>query len=172
MVATLGLFVYSGTNAATESASPVTGISFFGTTATAAHLNTLGDRTADPITVGSNSVDKQLRLKITAVPANAVTNFKFWTDGSGTSNVALRAKVIGTGGATPGTGGVTPATTTLTGDADAYSYTSGSKLTWDSASYSASGNVTKALQLQLQPNASATQGNWPQETLNYSYDET
>ncbi len=172
MVATIGLFVYSGTNAATESSSAVTGISFFGTTATAADLNTLGARQADPITVGSNSVDKQIRAKITVVPANAVTNFKFWTDGSGTANVGLRAKVVGTGGATPGTGGVTPATTTLTGDADAYTYTSGSKLTWDSASYSALNNVTKALQLQLQPTGSATAGNWPQETLNYSYDET
>jgi hypothetical protein len=172
MAATLGLFVYSGTNGATESSGAVTGISFFGSTGTAADLNTLGARQADPITVGSNSVDKQLRLKITAAPANAVTNFKFWTDGSGTSNVALRAKVIGTGGATPGTGGATPSTTALTGDADAYTYTSGSKLTWDSASYSSTGNVTKALQLQLQPNASASAGNWPQETLNYSYDET
>lgn len=172
MVATLGLFVYSGTNGATESGSAVTGVSFFGTTATAADLNTLGARQADPITVGSNSVDKQLRLKITVVPANGVTNFKFWTDGAGTSNVGLRAKVIGSGGATPGTGGATPSTASLTGDADAYSYTSGAKLTWDSASYSALNNVTKALQLQLQPAGAATQGNWPQETLNYSYDET
>jgi hypothetical protein len=172
MVATVGVFVYSGTNGATESASAVTGISFFGTTGTAADTNTLGARQADPITVGSNSVDKQLRLKITAVPANGITNVKFWTDGTGTSNVALRAKVIGTGGATPGTGGATPSTTALTSDHDAYADTSGAKLTWDSASYSANNSVTKALQLQLQPNASATQGNWPQETLNYSYDET
>lgn len=173
MPAAIGLFVYSGTNGATESAAAVTGISFFGTTATAADLTTLAARQADPITVGSNSVDKQLRLKITTVaPANAVTNFRFWTDGSATANVGLRAKVIGTGGATPGTGGVTPATTALTADADAYTYTAASKLTWDAASYSALGSVTKALQLQLQPTASATAGNWPQETLNYSYDET
>lgn len=172
MVATLGLFVYSGTNAATESAAAVTAISFFGTTGTAADLTTLASRQADPITVGSNSVDKQVRLKITAVPANAVTNFKFWTDGSGTANVGFRAKVVGAGGATPGTGGVTPATTTLASDADAYTYTSGAKLTWDTASYSALNNVTKALQLQLQPTGSATAGNWPQEVLNYSYDET
>lgn len=172
MAAVLGLFVYSGTNGATESGAAVTAISFFGTTATTASNTALADRQADPITVGSNSVDKQLRLKITTAPANAVTNFKFWTDGAGTANVGLRAKVIGTGGATPGTGGVTPATTSLASDADAYTYTSGAKLTWDSASYSTVGNVTKALQLQLQPTASATAGNWPTETLNYSYDET
>lgn len=172
MVATLGLFVYSGTNAATESGAAVTGISFFGTTATTASNTALADRQADPITVGSNSASKSLRLKITAVPANAVTNFKFWTDGAGTANVGLRGKVVGTGGATPGTGGETPTTSAITGSTDAYTWTSGSPLTWDSASYSASGNVTKSLVLQLQPTASATAGNWPTETLSYSYDET
>lgn len=173
MPATLALHVYSGTNAATESASAVTGISFFGTTATAADLNTLAARQADPITVGSNSVSKHLRLKITVVPANAVTNFRFWTDGAGTTNVGLRAKLaVGTGGATPGTGDTTPATTALTGDVDAYTLVTGSRGVWDSASYSALNNVTRALVLQLQPTASATAGNWPQETLNYSYDET
>ncbi len=173
MAATLGLFVYSGTNSATESAAAVTAISFFGTTGTAADLTTLAARQADPITVGSNSVEKHLRLKITVAPANAVTNFKFWTDGAGTTNVGLRAKLaVGTGGATPGSGDSTPTATTMTSDADAYTYTSGAKGTWDSTSYSTVGNVTKALLLQLQPTGSATAGNWPTETLNYSYDET
>jgi hypothetical protein len=172
MAAVLELRVYSGTNAATE-LTAVTGISFFGSTATAADTNTLGARQADPITVGSNSASKHLRLKITTSPANGVTNFKFWTDGSGTANVGLRAKLgVGTGGATPGSGDTTPGTGALTGDADAYTYTSGAKGTWDSASYVTTGNVTKALVLQLQPTGSATAGNWPQETLNYSYDET
>lgn len=172
MAATLGLFVYSGTNAATESGAAVTGISFFGSTATTASDNTLGARQADPITVGSNSASKSLRLKITAVPANAVTNFQFWTDGSGQANVGLRGKVVGTGGATPGTGGETPTTSAITGSTDAYTWTSGSKLSWDTASYSALNSVTKSLVLQLQPTGSAAAGNWTQETLNYSYDET
>jgi hypothetical protein len=172
MAAVLELHTYSGTNAATENGA-VTGISFFGTTATAADDNTLGARQADPVNVGSNSVSKHLRLKITTAPANGVTNFKFWTDGAGTTNVGLRAKLaVGTGGATPGSGDTTPSTTSLSGDVDAYSLTSGAKGTWDSTSYATVGNVTKALVLQLQPTGSATAGNWPQETLSYSYDET
>jgi hypothetical protein len=172
MAAVLGLFVYSGTNAATESGAAVTGISFFGSTATTASDNTLGARQADPITVGSNSASKSLRLKITTAPSNGVTNFKFWTDGAGQTNVGLRGKVVGTGGATPGTGGETPTTSAITGSTDAYTWTSGSPLTWDSASYVTIGNVTKSLVLQLQPTASAAAGNWTQETLSYSYDET
>jgi hypothetical protein len=169
MVASLSLRVYTGTNAATESAA-VTGIDFISADNA---TNSSGNRTSNPVTVGTNSFSKHLRLKIDTAPANAVTNFKFWTDGTGQSNVALRAKLSqGTGGATPGTGGTTPSATALSGDADAYTYTSGAKGTWDSASYSTQNHVTKEMQLQLQPNASATPGNWTQETLNYSYDET
>jgi hypothetical protein len=169
MAAVLTLHVYTGTNAATES-SAVTGIDFISADNA---TNSLGNRQANPVTVGTNSFSKHLRLKIGTAPANAVTNFKFWTDGTGQSNVALRAKLAqGTGGASPGTGGTTPSATSLSSDADAYSYTSGSKGTWDSASYSTVGHVTKELILQLQPNSSASAGNWTQETLNYSYDET
>lgn len=169
MVASLSLRVYTGTNAATESAA-VTGIDLISADNA---TNSLANRQANPVTVGTNSFEKHLRLKIDTAPANAVTNFKFWTDGTGQSNVALRAKLsVGTGGATPGTGDTTPTATSMSGDADAYSYTSGSKGTWDSASYSTINHVTKAMLLQLQPNGSATPGNWTQETLNYSYDET
>lgn len=169
MAAVLTLHVYTGTNAATESAA-VTGIDFISADNA---TNSLGNRQANPVTVGTNSFSKHLRLKIDTAPANAVTNFKFWTDGSGQSNVALRAKLaVGTGGASPGSGDSTPSATSLSGDADAYTYVSGSKGTWDSASYSAEDDVTKALVLQLQPNSSAAAGNWTQETLNYSYDET
>lgn len=169
MPATLSLRVYTGANAATES-SAVTGIDFISADNA---TNSLANRQANPVTVGTNSFSKHLRLKVDVVPANSVSNFKFWTDGAGQANVGLRAKLsVGTGGATPGTGDTTPSATALTGDADAYTYTSGSKGTWDAASYSALNAVTKALVLQLQPTVSATAGNWTQETLNYSYDET
>lgn len=169
MAATVSLRVYTGTNAATESAA-VTGIDFISADNA---TNSLANRQANPVTVGTNSFSKHLRLKIDSGIINSVGNVKFWTDGTGQSNVALRAKLAqGTGGASPGTGGTTPSATALTGDADAYSYTSGSKGTWDSATYTTNGHVTKEMQLQLQPNASAAAGNWTQETLNYSYDET
>lgn len=169
MVATVSLRVYTGTNAATESAA-VTGIDFISADNA---TNSLGNRQANPVTVGTNSFEKHLRLKFDVAPANSVSNFKFWTDGAGQANVGLRAKLnVGTGGATPGTGDTTPTATTMTGDADAYTYTSGSKGTWDATSYTTINHVTKAMLLQLQPTGAATPGNWTQETLNYSYDET
>ena len=169
MVATLSVRVYTGASAATESAA-VTGISFLSIDSAATDLTT---RQTNPVIVGSNSFEKHLRLKIDAAPANAVTNFLVWTDGSGTANVGLRAKLaVGTGGATPGTGDTTPAATTMIGDVDAYSLTAAAKGTWDSTSYSTLNSVTKAMILQLQPTALASPGNWPTETISYSYDET
>lgn len=169
MPATVELRVYTGTNAATESAA-VTGVDFI---AADNATNSLANRQAFPITVGTNSFEKHLRLKWTVAPANALTNFKFWTDGAGQANVGLRAKLaVGTGGASPGTGDTTPTATAMASDVDAYTLTSGAKGTWDSASYSTVNHVSKALLLQLQPTASATQGNWTQETLSFSYDET
>ena len=169
MVATIDLHVYTGVNAGTESAT-VTGIDLISADNA---TNSSGNRTTNPVTAGTNSFEKHLRLKLGVAPANAVTNFLFWTDGAGTANVGLRAKAaVGTGGATPGTGDTTPTATTMTGDTDAYAATSGAKVQWDAASYSTLNNVTKALLLQLQPTGSATPGNWTQETINYSYDET
>jgi len=167
MVATIGLHVYTSTNAGTESGT-VTGIDLISADNA---TNTLGNRQTYPVVTATNSFEKHLRLKLEVAPANSISNIKFWTDGSGTANVLFRGKLaIGTGGATPGTGDSTPSATTMTADADAYSYTSGSKGTWDSGSYSTINHVTKALLLQLQPSASATPGNWS-ETLSYSYDE-
>lgn len=169
MAATVTVNVYTGASAATESAA-VTGIDFISADNA---TNSLGNRTSNPVVVGTNSFSKSIRLKFTVAPANGVTNFLFWTDGAGQANVGLRAKYAqGTGGATPGTGGVTNSATALTADSDAYAATSGAKATWDSAAYTTINHVTKALILQLQPTGAATPGNWTQETLNYSYDET
>lgn len=169
MPATLSLRVYTGANAATESAAQ-TGISFLSVDNAANDGTT---RANNPVAAGTNSFVKFLRLRLDVAPANAVTNFLWWTDGTGQANVALRAKEqVGTGGASPGTGGVTPSATALTTDIDAYTRTSGAKGTWDTASYSTVGHVTKGLQLQLQPAAGAAAGPWTQETINYQYDET
>lgn len=169
MAATVTVNVYTGANAATESVA-VTGIDFISADNA---TNTLGNRTANPVTVGTNSFSKSIRAKITVAPANGVTNFLFWTDGTGQTNVGLVALLAqGVGGATPGTGGVTNTATALTAPVNAYTLTSGAKGVWDSVSYVTVGNVTKAIILQLQPTVSAVAGNWTQETLNYSYDET
>jgi hypothetical protein len=167
MVATVTLRVYTGSTASTESAAQ-TGIDLISADNA---TNSSGNRTSNPVVTGTNSYEKHLRLKLDVAPANSVGNIKFWTDGSGVSNVSFRAKLaVGTGGATPGTGDTTPSASAMSGDVDAYTLTSGAKGTWDAGSWSTINNVTKALLLQLQPNASATPGNWT-ETLSYSYDE-
>ena len=167
MAASVTLHVYTGTNAGTESAAQ-TGISFLSIDSAATDGAT---RLANAVVAGTNSFSKHLRLKFGGTFTQC-GNVKFWTDGTGTTNVGLRAKLaVGTGGATPGTGDSTPSASALSGDADAYSYTSGAKGTWDSANYTTAGHVSKACVLQLQPTGSATQGTWPQETLNYSWDE-
>lgn len=168
MPATVGVFVYTGASAATES-TVQTGISFLSIDSALTDATT---RQNNPVVAGTSSFEKHLRLKATVAPAVSWGNVKFWTDGAGTANVGLRAKLaVGTGGATPGTGDTTPTATAMTGDADAYTYTSGAKGTWDAATYSAINTVSKALLLQLAPTGAAAPGAWTQETLNYSYDE-
>lgn len=168
MPATISVRVYTGTNAGTESAAQ-TGISFLSIDSAATDVTT---RQNNPVQAGTASFEKHLRLKIDVAPAVSVSNFKWWTDGAGQANVALRAKeAVGTGGATPGTGDTTPSATAMTADIDAYTRTAAAKGTWDAASYSALNNVTKALILQLQPASNASPGAWTQETINYSYDE-
>ncbi len=168
MVAALSLRVYTSTTATTESAAQ-TGIDLISADNA---TNTLGNRQANPVTVATNSFEKHLRLKVDTAPANAVTNFLWWTDGTTTTNVAFRAKeAIGTGGASPGTGDTTPSATAMATDIDAYTRVVGAKGTWDATSYSTLNNVTKALLLQLQPAAAADPGNWS-ETISYSFDET
>ena len=168
MAAVVDVRVYTSTNAATESGTQ-TGTSFLSIDSAATDS---GTRQSNPVTAGTASFEKHLRLKITTAPAVSVGNIKWWTDGSGQANVNLRAKeAVGTGGATPGTGDTTPSASAMSGDIDGYTRTSGAKGTWDSGSYSALNNVTKALLLQLQPQAAASPGAWTQETINYSYDE-
>jgi len=168
MAAVLSVRVYTSTNAATESAAQ-TGVSFLSIDSSATDS---GTRQTNPVVAGTASYEKHLRLKVDTSPAVSVSNFLWWTDGTPSSNVALRAKEgVGTGGATPGTGDTTPSATAMSSDIDAYSRTSGAKGTWDSGSYVTQNDVTKALLLQLQPNGSATPGAWAQETINYSYDE-
>lgn len=168
MAAVLTVRVYTSTNAGTESGSQ-TGISFLSIDSAATDLST---RQANPVLAGTASYEKHLRLKIDTAPAVSVSNFKWWTDGAGQSNVALRAKEgVGTGGATPGSGDTTPSSSAMSSDIDAYTRTSGAKGTWDSGSYSTATHVTKALLLQLQPAGAASPGAWTQETITYSYDE-
>lgn len=167
MAASLSVRVYTGTNAATESEA-VTSIAFLSIDSAASDTTTQQN---NPVQAGTASYEKHLRLKIDTAPSVSVSNFKWWTDGAGTANVALRAKeAVGTGGASPGSGDTTPSNSPMTGDIDAYTRTAAAKGTWDAGSYATAGHVTKALLLQLQPASNAAPGPWS-ETINYSYDE-
>jgi hypothetical protein len=174
MAATVGVFVYTSTNAATETAASGA-IAFLSIDSAASDLTT---RQNNPVLAGGQSYSKHLRLKATVAPAVSWGNVKFWGDGTGPvdsgagANLTLNVKLAqGTGGATPGTGGTTPYNTAMGTPTNFTTYTSGSKGTWDSATYSAVNTVSKEMQLQLSVSGSAAPGAMAQETLNYSYDE-
>ncbi|MCL6612732.1 MAG: hypothetical protein K6T66_14445, partial [Peptococcaceae bacterium] len=68
--------------------------------------------------------------------------------------------------------GATPVQTASTvATIDAATATSAAKATWDSGTYTTTGLINNFLVLQLNVSSTATQGNWPQETFYYSYDE-
>lgn len=129
--------------------------------------NTLANRQANPITVGNNSYEKWIRLKITATPANYVQSFQVWFD----SAVDASTTFWFTGAFQTYQQGTTATSTIANGDAT--TYTSGNKAVWDNDQYTAgqTGAYTKYLVLQLEVGSDAGPGNWTQETVNYSYDE-
>jgi hypothetical protein len=164
MPATVELRCFTGTNAATESGA-ITGIDFISADNA---TNSLANRTANPITIpdsGTNySFEKWLKLRITVAPANSISNIKFWTDGSFAAGTGVKYGTTATG-ATP------VQTASVVAINDATAATSAAKATWDSGTYSAIGLISNYLVLQLNVSSTATQGNWPQETFYYSYDE-
>jgi hypothetical protein len=130
-------------------------------------FNSLSNRQANPITVGTNSYEKWIRLKITATPANYVQSFKVWFN----STVDTSTTLYFTGAYVTYQQGTTAASTIA--NANATTYTSGNKATWDVAQYTAGqlNAYTKYLVMQLAVGATAGPGNWTQQTVNYSYDE-
>lgn len=161
MAASVSVRVYTSTNAGTQS-SAVTGIDFISADNA---TNSSANRVANPITAGNNSFEKWIKLYVDTAPDNQIDNIQFWTDGSIDANTTLDVGVTATG-ATP------TASTSSVATTDATTYTSGSKLTWDAGPYTTTGAIDDYLVLQLQTTASAAAGNWTQETLNYSYDES
>jgi hypothetical protein len=162
MAASLSLRVYTGASAGTESAV-VTGIDFISADNA---TNSLGNRQANPITVGTASYEKWVKLKVDTIPANGVTNFKIWGDGAVQTSTTLYFTVAYVTGTTPTNATSTIAATAFTG------YTSGNKAVWDATSYTDTNATTKYVVFQLAIGADCGPGNWTQETISYSYDET
>jgi hypothetical protein len=161
MAATLTFRVYTGSAAGTESAS-VTGIDLESADNA---TNTLGNRQTNPITVGTNSYEKWLKMKVDNAPANSVSNFKLWGDGTVQTSTTLMVTGNYTTGTTPVTTVSTVANTTFV------NFTTGNKMTWDAGSYSATNATTKYAVFQLQVDATCGPGNWTQETVSVSFDE-
>lgn len=162
MPATLTLRVQTGTSPGTESGA-VTGADLISADNA---TNSLANRQANPITVGTRSYEKFLKLKVDVAPANAVTNFRIWGDGAVAANTTLYWAGAVTSYTTPVNTASAVATT------DFSTVTSAAKGTWDSASYSALNATTKYSVFQLDVASGASPGNWPTETVSYSYDET
>lgn len=161
MAASLSLRVYTG-GGPTES-SAVTGIDLISADNA---TNSLANRQANPITVGAQSFEKWLKLKIDTAPANGVTNFKIWGDGAVQSSTTL----FFTGNYVTYQAGTTAASTIA--NTTFTNFTTNNKATWDTASYAATNATTKFVVFQLAVGATADPGNWTQETVSYSYDET
>lgn len=125
------------------------------------------NRVANPITVGNNSFEKWIRLKVTATPANYVQSFKVWFPSSVDTSTTLNFTGAYVTYTTPST------TRTTIANVNATTYTSGNKAVWDDAQYVSTqlNTYTKYLVLQLQVGSTAGPGNWTQQTVNYSYDE-
>jgi hypothetical protein len=163
MAASLSLRVYTGAGP-TESAAK-TGIDLISADN---DENSLANRQANPITVATRSYEKWTRLKIDTAPANGVTNFKIWLGGDGT--ISVSTTLFFTANYATYQQGTTAASTIA--NTAMTNFTAGNKATWDTASYSATGSITRAAIFQLAVAADAQPGNWSQETVSYSYDET
>jgi hypothetical protein len=161
MAAVLSLRVRTGAPAGTES-SAVTGIDLISADNA---TNSLANRQANPITVGTRSFEKWTYLKVDTAPANAVANFKIWGDGGVAANTTLYWGTTATY-ATPVNTSSSVATTNFN------TVTSGAKGTWHAGSLSALNAVTNYSVFQLDVQSGASPGNWPTETVSYSYDET
>jgi hypothetical protein len=128
--------------------------------------NSLANRQANPILVGTRSYEKWLRLKLVTAPANAVTNFKLWGDGF----VQASSTLWFTGNYVTYQQG-TAASSTIA-NTSFTNFTSGNKANWDTATYSVTGSYTKFSVWQLEMGADAGPGTWTTETVSYSFDET
>lgn len=170
MAATLSVRVQTGSSTGSESPA-VTGIDLISADNS---TNTLANRQANPITIpaatptSAYSYEKYCKLKVDVAPANGVTNFKAWSAQGGAGGAGTAVTLNAEGAVSSYAQGVT----TKRGSAAPIPTTQGGALTWDSASYTTIGNVTKYLVLQLEAGNPASPGNVAQITLNYSYDET
>jgi hypothetical protein len=162
VAATISLRVYTSTNAATLSTAQ-TGIDMVSADGA---TNSLANRQLNPITAGTRSYEKWLKLMVDVAPANAVTNFQIWGDGAVDSSMTLFFTGNYITGATP------VASASSKANANFTTYTAGNKATWDASSYSTVSAATRYVVFQLSIDSDRGPGPITQETISYSWDET
>jgi len=161
MAATVTVRVDYGAGPTTSAA--ITGIDLISADNAA---NSLANRTTYPITIGNRSYEKWVKAYIEVAPDNKVENFRAWGDGAVQANTTLYIGSTGSGNyTTPVATASAVATTNFT------VCTSGSKFLWSSGSIKGVGTVSNYLVLQLD-SGTGNVGNWTQETISYSFDES
>jgi len=161
MTAALSLRVFTGAAAGTMSAAR-TGIDMISADN---DTNSLGNRQAHPVPVGTRSFEKYVALRVDTAPDNACANFKIWGDGAVAANTSFLFGVTATP-ATPVSTASSVATTDFT------TVTSGAKADWDTGSYATVGDLTQYAVFQLSAGGTASPGNWGAEVIYYSFDES
>lgn len=161
MAATVSIRVCTGASCGTTS-NTVTGIDLMSADGA---TNSAANRAAHPITVNTRSYDKWLIFYVDGAPDNAVDNLQFYGDGTFDSSTHFYVGKTSVAG-TPTSGDSPVATNDMT------NYTSGARLAWHATNMTGVGSLSDYLVLQLDVDADAAAGNWTQETLTYTYDET
>lgn len=155
MAAVLTLRVYSGTDAATESAAE-----------TAIAWTDVDDATVDPtsdtVAPGTNSYEKWMRVSIDTPDGGTFTNFWIERSGDLPDGVVVKMGVTDTA-ATPTRSASTVATTTM---AD------GRRYIFDANEYSTSGDKSRYVVVQEQTTAAATTGDIDQQTLTFGWQQS
>jgi hypothetical protein len=161
MAATVTIRVTTGSGGSAQSAA-VTGIDLISVDNPD---NSAANRAANPITAGTSSFEKWIRARVDVAPDNQVNNFQLWGDGGVQSSTTL---FVGKNSAntTPVSSDSTVATNDWT------TYVVGTKFAWHATNMTGVASVSDHAVFQLDVDGTATAGNWTQETINYSFDES
>lgn len=155
MTASVSLRVYTGANAATESAAQ-TGIALLSVDAATV------DPASHQVAPGANSFEKWIRLRFDTAPTVGATNFYVLAAAALPAGVSVLFGVTDTP-TTPTDAKSTVATMDLT---------SGRRFIFDANTYAASGQHTRYLVIQEQVAASAASGAIPQGTFTFGWQES
>ena len=161
MAATVTIRVNTGTTASAQS-SAQTGIDLVSIDDP---VNTAPNRAANPITASEKSYEKWCTARVDAAPDNQVNNFQLWGDEAVQSSTSLFLGKTDTA-ATPTSNDSTIATNDFT------AYAVGTKFAWHATNMTGIGSTTDYAVFQLDVDADAAAGNWTQETVSFSFDES